>query len=222
MQIQQLYEQYKVMPTLQTHMHRVAAVAFQIINSVDLDLDQTSLITACLLHDIGNIVKFKLGLYPDALEPEGLEYWQGVQNEIKNKYGESENEATRNILREIGLSREVLEIVDSIGFSKALQVKESSSFEKKIACYSDQRVAFYKIVSIRGRIEDGKERFLKNKNINPEEFEKYDKERILFGNALLEIENQIFQHSKIKPEDITDDSISMYIDKSKSFNIPKV
>ena len=49
------------MPSLQLHMYRVTAVASRIVdNWKGQNLDKKEIIIACLLHDIGNIIKFKL------------------------------------------------------------------------------------------------------------------------------------------------------------------
>ena len=84
--ITDIYTEYRIPPALQLHQFRVTGVALQIIGSIDVAVDADSIIVACLLHDMGNIIKFNLDYFPEFLEPEGLEYWQYVQNEFIEKY----------------------------------------------------------------------------------------------------------------------------------------
>ncbi len=61
--ISEIYEEYKIMPNLREHQLRVAAVAAQICDNFNKPLNKKEIITACLLHDMGNIIKFKLELF---------------------------------------------------------------------------------------------------------------------------------------------------------------
>jgi len=62
------------MPSLQLHMFRVAGVASVICENFKQPelINQDDIVSACLLHDMGNIIKFNLSLFPQFLEPEGL------------------------------------------------------------------------------------------------------------------------------------------------------
>ncbi len=106
--IKTMYEKYHIMPALQLHQLRVAGVAAYIsVNFIDKQsIDTNEIILACLLHDMGNILKFSLDRFPEFLEPQGRDYWQKVQDEYRMKYGNDEHEATKQIVREImtGLS----------------------------------------------------------------------------------------------------------------------
>ncbi len=64
MTIQQLYEKYEIMPNLQLHMYRVAAVAKMICDHFQKPINKQEVIITCLLHDIGNIIKFDLFDFP--------------------------------------------------------------------------------------------------------------------------------------------------------------
>ncbi len=54
----QIYSQYKIMPTLQQHQLRVAGVAKQICDSISEPIDKEVVVDVCLVHDMGNIIKF--------------------------------------------------------------------------------------------------------------------------------------------------------------------
>ena len=118
--ILEIYKEYKIMPILMIHQIRVAAVSMQICESLnDKDIDQESVVKACLLHDMGNIIKFDLNHFPEENEPDGIEYWQKVKDEYIFKYGRNEHEATLLIGEEIGISSRILELIDCIDSSVA-------------------------------------------------------------------------------------------------------
>src|SRR5690242_14147552 len=111
MGIADIYLQYKILPFLQLHQLRVAAVAVQICRSLSVEVDTNSATVASLLHDMGNILKFDFQAYPSAFEPEGISYWKRVQDEYRAKYGNDEHDATLTIARELGVSDAVLGII---------------------------------------------------------------------------------------------------------------
>ena len=139
--ISEIYKKYKIMPSLQLHQLRVAAVAKLVGENMNVEINLDGLIKACLLHDMGNIIKFKLDLFPEFLKPEGLSYWEDVKQEFVYKYGNDEHTATYKIAEEIGLNSREMEILKSIGFSKAIENLEHDDYTRKIACYSDHRVS---------------------------------------------------------------------------------
>src|SRR5436305_1624080 len=109
--ITEIYEKYKIMPNLQLHQLRVAAVAKKISDNLVTQVDKAAVVEACLLHDMGNIIKFNLSKspqFPSFLEPEGLKYWQAVKDDYLQKYQtEDEHQATLAIAKEIGASAKV-------------------------------------------------------------------------------------------------------------------
>lgn len=120
------------MPQLQLHQLRVASVASIVMNCFRKPLDKNTVITACLLHDMGNIIKFDLGLYPKYLKGRGLAYWEGVQNKFKRNYGEDEHKATYKICNEIGVNDKVKRTIKAFGFSNSKKIYKSDNFEVKI------------------------------------------------------------------------------------------
>ncbi len=106
-QVRDLYRDYKIMPSLAAHQFRVAGVAWAIMDATDESalpspLRRNEVISACLLHDMGNILKFDLSYFPEFLEPEGLSYWKVVKADFRAKYGMDEHAATLQIAKEIG------------------------------------------------------------------------------------------------------------------------
>ena len=85
----------------------------------------------------------------------------------------------------------------------------------KICAYCDQRVAPDGVVGIKERLEDAKVRY-KNKSLSI--WSNEEKANLLIE-CSLGIEKQIFQYCTLKPEDINDKSIVMYIEKLKKYEI---
>lgn len=208
MEILEIYEKYKIPKHLQLHQFRVAAVAKLIIDNfsdeTSIKIDSKAIISACLLHDIGNIIKFNLTLYPALNEPEGYNYWKGVQDEFISKYGPDEHAATIKICKEIGVHEYVLEILKSIGFTNSEYVAKSGNYNLKIVAYADQRVGINGILSMEKRHAEGRERYSKRKNASA--FNSPIEEFNRLAAFLADVEKQIFKHCKIKPEDINDRS----------------
>jgi len=211
--IGEIYKKYKIMPNLQEHMLRVAAVASLICNNFDEPLDKEEIITACLLHDMGNIIKFNLEAFPEFLEPEGLNYWQKVKNEYIEKYGPNENHATIEIMRELGVSGQIIKLVDQINFSLLCSHRDSHDMSIKIIHYSDGRVDPYGIVSFDERMDEAKKRYKNHKDSIQEE----ERRRLVVCGR--EIEKQIFSKCKIKPEDINDETVKPIILELRDFMI---
>ena len=202
------------MPNLRLHMFRVAGVASVICDNIAENVDRESVITACLLHDMGNIIKFKLDLFPTFLEPEGREYWQNVQNEYFKKYGKDEHVATLDIAREIDVNHKVMNLLESIGFTQAKENYETAYFDRKIAAYSDMRVEPHGVVSLEDRFRDGRKRTRIHKPNSHDEslFEE-------MSSFLRKIEKQIFEKTAIKTDDVTDEKISDYVKKLSDFEV---
>ncbi len=189
------------MPSLQLHQLRVAAVGKLICDNFRKPINAHDVILACLFHDMGNILKFELSMFPEFTAPEGMEYWESVKNEYRKKYGEEEHLATQKIIREIGLPKSVRFLMEGVGFSKVDTVTAGSSFEQKIIQYSDLRVGPRGVLSLGKRLEDGRERYLgSGRSIGAPDAERY--RRLVEASA--QIERQIFSEATITPEDIND------------------
>jgi len=208
-----IYKDYKIMSILTKHHLRVASVAMEICESLDVKVETENIIKACLLHDIGNIIKFKLDHFPEENEPEGILYWQEVQNEFIQKYGKDEHHASLMIAKELNVSSQIYDLVDAVEPLYVEAIAKEENLGKKICLYSDNRVTPHGVVSIEERNIEAQERY---KN-HPHSFSEED--RISFIKNMREIENQIFSHSNIKPEDINDESIKNYLEKLQSISI---
>lgn len=214
MTAQEAYDKYKIMPTLQLHQLRVAAVGQMLCDSILDFKDTKEVVTTCLLHDMGNIIKFDLNYFPEFLKPEGLEYWQKIKDEYIQKYGTDEHHATQSIIAELVDSEKVKEYADQVGFSKLQETEKDVSLAKKICAYSDMRVGPHGVITIEERVADGRKRYegRKDKVIGSDKYE-------VLANALKEVEKQIFETSTIKPENITDELVKEKMKELRSFAI---
>ena len=218
---QEIYTEYKIMPSLQLHQLRVASVAKLICSNFTKPVNEKDVILACLFHDMGNIVKFDLGYIPEFLEPEGLAYWQNVQREYKRKYGGADQHAANeSIARELGLSEEVISYIAAVSFSKVGEVVKSASFEKKICEYSDSRVGPHGILSLDERLRDGRQRYLKRIDAVQQDGVAAPADTF---EALMklehELEKQLFAVSDITPEGITDAEVAPLIEELRTYPI---
>lgn len=209
----EIYKEYKIMGNLVQHQMRVSAVAMQICESFEGEIDKENIVKACLLHDMGNIIKFNLSKFPEWNNPEGGEYWETIKNEYISKYGNNEHHASLEIAKNIGLSTRIIELIKCVDSSAIENIKMDDDFGKKICIYADNRVSPYGIVSTEERSLEAKERY-KDHDHNFD-----DERREFFMKNIFSIEKQIFSHSKLKPEDINDESIKIYLEKLQNIEI---
>lgn len=208
--VAQIYSNYKIIPRLQQHQLRVAAVADTVAAHLNISINRDAVVLACLFHDMGNIIKFMIPSphFPDGFEPEGDEYWQEVQREYREKYGNDEHVATMAIAREIGVSEEVMTYISQIGFTQLDESVASESWERKVCAYADMRVDPDGVVSVAQRLEDGKRRYgSRPDKTMPEE------RRLVLTNSLEQIEQQLQAVCTIDLDSITDATIAPLLDK---------
>ncbi len=215
MTIWDAYEHYRIMPNLRLHQLRVAAVARTLAEALGANIELVT--RAGLLHDMGNIMKtdftqFPLEFYGD----KGLAYWQAVQADCGERYGKDEHTATTAIAREIGIAEETVQLMDSMGFSKAAHIAEQGSLELQILEYADQRVAPTGIVSMEERLLEGHERY---KERTRTEYGENDKEFHENSARLKGIEEKLFANLLITPEMLNEDSLKGVMESLRSFVI---
>lgn len=211
--ISEIYEEYRLMKTLQLHMLRVASVASVICDSFDEPIDKEKIVKVCLLHDMGNIIKFQLDYFPELTKPEGLEYWQNVQREFIEKYGDDEHNATMQIMRELGVSEELIQLADQNHFHLLCEHAKGNDMFVKIMHYADMRVGPFGVLSYEERMDEAKKRYANHKDKFKEEG------RLKLVECGREVERQIFAHCSIKSEDVNDESIKEAMERLKEFVI---
>lgn len=208
-----IYADYQIPKPLQLHMLRVAAVASQICDSFNGNLNKEDVVTIALLHDMGNIIKVNFSRFPEFWQEEGVEYWQSVKDSFIDKYGDNEDSATLQIMHELGIEDSLKQVASNMSFSLICKIAGEDNFNLKICKYADLRVAPYGVLSYKDRLEEGLARY---KN-HPSAVEGEDLSRLT--GCGYEVEKQIFSKCKIKPEDINDESVAPIIEELKKFVI---
>ncbi len=212
-----IYKEYKIYPRLQNHMLRVAAVAVLICDSMTTEVDKENIVLGALFHDMSNIIKFDNDSLPEFYGPEGLEYWLKVKNDFIAKYGADEHEGNLKIMQEIGLPDKVASLASQNKFKMLCTHFNSSDMDIKIIHYADGRVAPHGVLSYQARMDEAGKRYGERKEEN--RWLGDDAERLKLVDCGKEIEKQIFAHSKIKPEDITDEAVAPIIEQLRGFMI---
>ncbi len=212
--VQDIYAHYRIMPGLQMHQLRVAAVGSVVSEHIKKPVNAATVVLAGLFHDMGNIIKSDLGRFPQFLEPEGRPYWEEVKAEYVKTYGADEHVASMRIGEELQLSEAVLACIRDIGFSKVDRIAGDVPYELKIVEYADQRVSPLGVVSMEERIREGRERYEGRVGYLPDPAvfeEKYA--------ALRDIEAQLFESSSIRPEDITEEAVAPIVERLRALDI---
>jgi predicted CoA-binding protein len=214
MTIQQIYDTYKIPKELQTHMYRVALVWSTIAHHSWLTQDtQEAIKTACLLHDMGNIIKFTfdrpiawLSVY------ENPQYRQQVQQDFVKRYGPDEHHATQAIAKEIWVNNTIQELIASIGYSQIAHHLGTNNFSAKICCYADMCVTPYGIKGMEARMQEA---FLRYKG-------KYWKNETEFHASLSlvqELEKEVFVNCNITPEELLQLPLEVKIQELQNYPI---
>ncbi len=161
------------------------------------------------LQQFRNIVKFKIGTFPEFLEPQGKEYWLAVQEDFRSRYSLDEHEAHVSIVRELGFGERIVSLVRGVDFDNMCNSANNNDWAQKICSYADQRVCPHGVLPLIDRLKEGGIRY----EIAPED------ERLDLVDCVKQLERQIFDLCSIKPEDITDESIASYMVKYPEYRL---
>jgi hypothetical protein len=216
MTIEEIYRKYRIHRGLQLHQLRVAAVGKYIAERSKRSLDSHGIVSACLLHDMGNIIKSDMTSLPELWQPEGVEYWSKVKEEVIQEYGTDEHAATLARARDIGVSDAVRRLVDGVGFSNLQKALETESSEQKICEYADVRVGPYGILSVQERLENWYIRYqerVAGKGVDAAAYYASLQE------GFAELEQQLLGICDFKPSDITDESMVPIIAGLRNFQL---
>ncbi len=205
-----IYREYRLQPFLKLHPLSVASDAYLISKNFKKSVDTKAIVTAMLLHDMGNIIKCDLEKFPQACQPEGLAYWQKVQQDYFEKYGHDEDVAHDKIAEELGMPDKVKEYIQHIGFNNIAEtIIANDNFEQKICQYADLRVGPFGVLSVAERLEEGRVRY--GFPLTERELKGYENARVL--------ERQVFEYCTLSPEDITDETIREMVSELKNFEV---
>jgi hypothetical protein len=161
MQIQDIYTQYNLMPQLITHQLRVGAIATFITQGwSDRELAHETVLSS-LLHDMGNMAKFKLD--KPVMPIENLAYWQAEQQRFWDTYGTEAHAATYAILHELKLDKITKYLLaESMFYDNRNVTRDSFVVAPRpavVVLYGDLRVAIDGVVSLEERLVDLERRY---------------------------------------------------------------
>lgn len=201
MTITEIYKKYKINKGLQEHMIRVAAVAKMICDASKVDLETENIVEGCLVHDMGNLIKSKMDTFPEFFDPEGVDYWIKVKEEMIEKYDNDVHGATVSMVEDMNLEDKSVFYFRAIGGDDTQRVHAGGTLGEKIATYSDMRIGLHGAVSLKERMDDIRRRYIER---NMEGFSSDDID--VREQRLADMEKDIFANSNIQPSDITDKS----------------
>lgn len=212
-----IYRAYRVPPNLQRHLLRVSALGKLICeNWAGPPVNVARVVAALLLHDIGNIVKADYDRFPELFpeEMKNLGYWKAVQESTRTRFGDDDLTASMAISREIGVSEDILSLIERKQFVNNLATAAGSDYEVKIAAYADQRVGPHGVLSIEERLSEARRRYKghPNASVNRNDFADLVK-------AAYSIETQIDSYSTIALGDINDEALQVSIEALKEFDV---
>ncbi len=170
-------------------------------------IDKDSVIQALLIHDMGNIIKFKLdsSTMLSSEEKENMDYWKKEQQKYRQKFNNNDHEATWGIAREIKAHKDVVYTLENSGSSKLQKVIESQNYNLGIVTYADLRCAPNSIVSLNSRFDDVVKRY-KETDHALSDLDEVEKRRKLG----LQLEEILKQFITITLNDISEALIQQY------------
>ncbi|MBI2638672.1 HD domain-containing protein [Candidatus Peregrinibacteria bacterium] len=153
-----LIEEFHMPLHVQRHCAAVANFAKELgkkLIAAGEKMDLKLLHHAALLHDLVRVVdfkKFEPEEFPDPISAKDIAFWKMLREKYK---GLHHAEAGARILEERGF-KEIARLVRSHRF---LQIKEGfNSWEEKILYYADKRTKHDKVVTLKERLADGRQR----------------------------------------------------------------
>ena len=156
MKVFDIYSLLSIPPNLERHMFQVAKVAEFIAQHWSAEpIDSKLILKICLLHDLGNIVKFKKPYWEELFADS--EHWEKIQAQMTNRYGSNAFEATNSMLQELGVDQTLQQAVKNL----RLVVDDNAqiSWEVKIAEYADCCVSPEGIGGFESRLKDFQTRY---------------------------------------------------------------
>lgn len=160
--VNQIYQRFNIPKNLAMHMLWVTSVgASAIENWRGTEINKEDIISVLLLHDIGNVIKFELhsrqakNIYTE----QELEKLLIIQNQMIALYGNNADIANISILKEIGVSEDIIQLLTNHSFDYLPSLLDSENWNEKIVFYADLRVAPLGIVPLKKRVEDLRERY---------------------------------------------------------------
>ncbi len=221
--VQDIYQHYLIPSNLAEHMLQTAALG-QIIcqhwQQNKTDLQQSLVLTTLLLHDMGNLIKFKLDKTANKQQRQVAQLltadqnWQQQQQAMIAKYGSSCEQANSIILQELGLNK-AAQLLKRHNFDRLhTLIDQPGHWQEKIIFYCDLRFTPFGLSSVPERIQDLKERY-QSQNPNWRDAA-IVRQRL---DDSLQLEASLNQYTKIDLKHIADSSIKPLVQQLRQYPI---
>lgn len=156
MKLEQIYSKYQIPPNVVRHQREVAAVGRYVCEHwLGEKLNCELIVKTLLLHDMGNIIKFKKPFLGEVAE--NREFWEDVQAQFIALYGSDVHLATMTIVRELG-QHEVANLIDSMR-EVWVNPEFMPSLEARVCEFADCCVTPTGITTFENRLADLKLRY---------------------------------------------------------------
>lgn len=175
-------------------------------------INRNNLISAALVHDMGNIVKFTFSEDTMSLLEwvEDLTLLKKIQQDMHQKYWQDDHQANLSICKELGIHSNIINIVDAVDFNNIIEHSFSSHPYQILITYTDLRVAPFSVVSVKERLDESAKRYGRKDRAEHAECS------MQFANNH---EKDIFKNCSIEPEDINDETVNPLIEDLRKFKI---
>lgn len=157
MTIKETYRKYLIPGNLQQHMLSVAEVVLFIkLHWKGPEVNWDNVVTAALLHDLGNIVRFDFEKHPEFLGEDinRIPELKKLQQRIIARYGNDDHLATQKMLTNIEVGADIMRIILNKSFGNSILIAEETDWCTKILHYADMRVTPSGIGSLEKRLQD--------------------------------------------------------------------
>jgi hypothetical protein len=213
MKILDVYKRFDTPPNLQEHMIRVfGIVTFLEKHWIGENLDWKMIKDMALLHDLGNIIKYQMDKYPEMLGNElaNIGHWKQVQQKIMKRYGSDDEEATKQMLKEISVDPKIIDTIFNKTFGNSVAVKNSSDWYLKLLYYADLRTLPSGVGSLEERLKDVRNRM-------PKYTSRPDFEDLV--SACLNIGLQVVKNLNISETEVTNQSTSVDLNTINNYQV---
>lgn len=224
--ISQLFSRYQIPVNLEQHLIQVAALGQLICqNWAGSPLNHDQIVSALLLHDIGNLVKFDLNQAwtkailaessaqnPDL--PQSFKAWQNLQTQFRRRYSYNADEANFAIVKELKIDPAIINILRDHTFEDLAVLLASKNWAKMILFYCDLRFSSTGLVAVTERLQDLRARYQIHdpRYTDPKIFARWLKNS-------LALENLLQQHTTLRLTQLTSSQLEPYFATLLQFQI---
>ncbi len=204
----QVFARFPLPINLREHLVRVAAVADTICKHwTGPPLNRDLVVAACLLHDIGNIMKmdftspWQRELMKDDYDQ--IPQYQAFQDRARAHYGNSPDDVRAGLLKQAAIEPEVQTFIAASEGVFMPRMQAENEYAAMVYLYANNRVLPMRVGTLGERIADAKERY-------PGYYDTPERKAIDYEQRLWEIETALQAHCSIPLNSITDSTIAKH------------